>query len=558
MTGNISEHRIVVIGLDGATWDIIKPMIEKGKLPNIANIMKNGVHGDLESTIHPITPQAWSGFMTGKNAGKHSIYDFTAWKPNTYNLEFVNAGARKAKSIFKILSESGRKTGAIAIPFTFPPEDINGFMLSGIDAPAEDERSVSPPELHRELRQKLGNYYIHLASPVGRKLDADKFYSDVAVEDENRTQISLYLMKKYSPLDLFMTVYNNIDRAQHQFFTQDTFSYQGKSVSGLSLIEETYRQADEHIGRIRAELESNTTLMIMSDHGAGPINKVFFLNNWLEQQGFLNYGAKNNSIGLEVIQMVRAAAKRWLPRWAKDIIKSKASGARDQIESYLCFSEIDWNSTKAYGFGMYGNIYLNLKGREPQGVVEPGVEADELISEIITRLECLQDPDTGEKIVERVYRGKELYHGDYVKNAPDMIIKWKDYSYYTSVNSQVNKKELFGSCQNIDSSEYRHVGTHRLNGVFMATGNMIKKDVMTENAKIIDVAPTILYLLGQAIPDDMDGKILKDILSPDFLAKHPPKYEKCIDDDETTGVSPYSEEEEEKIKERLLALGYLE
>lgn len=177
-------RKIVVIGLDGATFDIIDPLIKKGKLPNLSKIMENGVRGELKSTIHPITPQAWTTFLTGKNAGKHGIFDFTSRKSNSYDIKFINASTRKAQSIFSILSKADKKVGAVAIPFTFPPEKINGFMLSGIDAPVGNEMAVHPDKIYTEIKRNFGRYYIHLASPVGRKIDKDKFWKDIKTDQE--------------------------------------------------------------------------------------------------------------------------------------------------------------------------------------------------------------------------------------------------------------------------------------------------------------------------------------------------------------------------------------
>lgn len=545
---------MAIIGLDGATFDIIKPMVEQGMLPNLAKLLGGGVHGRLTSTIQPLTPQAWSSFATGKNAGKHGIYDFSSWKTDSYELDFVNASHRKAQSIFKLLTDAGRQVGSIGMPFTYPPEKVSGFMLSGIDAPAEDERAVYPPELYHEIKREIGNYHIHLASPVGRKFDPEGFRRDMLTEDKNRTDVSLYLMER-NPCDLFMTVYSNLDRAQHQFLCDGSVPEYGDF---NAIVHEAYRSADEQLGRILSRLDENTAVIVMSDHGAGPIKKVFYLNRWLSEQGLLQYKTQNATASAHVLQQVRFFAKRFLPRWAKNFIKSALPGIRDKVESHLYFSQIDWSKTKAYGFGMYGNIYINLRGREPEGVVEQGQEYESVRSRIIEALNDLRDPDTGDRIIDRVYRREELYEGPYVAKAPDLLIKWHDYSYYTSVNPKVETGEIFGPCGYIDSSEYRHIGTHRLDGIFIASGKMVKKEVSIEGANIVDLAPTILHLFGQPIPDDMDGRVLEDIFTEDFLSGNPPRYRSASGEDGTASTVAYSSEEEQDIKERLKGLGYIE
>src|SRR5205085_6322680 len=158
--------RVFIVGWDGATFDLIEPWVAEGKLPNIARLMKRGVHGRLRSTLPPMTFPAWSSFMTGKNPGKHGIFDFTRQKPGKYELEFVNGGLRRAPSFWNILSRAGRKVISISVPCTYPPEPVNGIMISGFDGPGQvgtsevDARGMHPPELHQEIKEKLGGHPI--------------------------------------------------------------------------------------------------------------------------------------------------------------------------------------------------------------------------------------------------------------------------------------------------------------------------------------------------------------------------------------------------------------
>jgi predicted AlkP superfamily phosphohydrolase/phosphomutase len=556
---NNKSRKIFVIGLDGATFDIIGPLMKKGKLHNIAKIMKQGVYGPLKSTIHPITPAAWSTFLTGKNAGKHGIYDFTSRRNDSYGIQFINASTRRGESIFSMLSRAGRRVGAIAIPFTFPPERVNGFMLSGIDSPGEDVRSVYPDTIFDEIKTEFGHYHIHLASPVGRKIDNKKFWRDIRTEDENRTAISQYLMKKH-PCDLFMTVYNNIDRVQHQHLDEMVYNriQNDNDIGDEDLLVKTYEHADSQVGSLLSGINEDDYVILMSDHGAGPIKGIFFLNRWLEENGYLTYEKEKKDHFLKTVQRSRFLAKRFLPRGVKNLMKSRMGSFRNRVDSLLSFSKIDWEKTRAYGFGMFGNIFINLKGREPEGTVEPGKEFEDLRSEIIERLSQLRDPETAHLIIDKVYRREEVYHGPCVENAPDLLIHWKNYAYYTSVTLGKEEGPIFGPCENIDASEYKHVGTHRLNGVFMAMGNKIHQGTQITTAEIADIPPTILYMLDQPIPEDMDGRVLTEIFEEAFIRDYPPRYETIRYDTEIKEVVTYSNKESEEIADRLRALGYIE
>lgn len=552
------KHKIVVIGIDGATFDVIKPLAERGLLPNLNRLMQDGVHGELESTIHPITPQAWSSFLTGMNAGKHGIFDFSKRKDASYDIEFINASYRKEESIFLYLSRRGVKVGSVAVPFTYPPEQVNGFMLSGMDAPSEDGRSVYPKEVFEEISKRFGNYYIHLASPVGRSNDIDKFWKDIRTEDSNRTDISLYLMEHH-PSELFMTTYNNTDRVQHQYLTYEYLEalHNGNgAVVRENIITKTYVNIDREVGRILEKTDKDATVLLMSDHGSGPIRRVFFLNRWLEEKGLLTY-RDSGGIGFELVDKVRYLTKRFLPRWAKGFIKGVMPNVRDKVESYRFFSDIDWDHTIAYGFGMYGNVYINLKGREPHGIV-PEEEFDGVCMEISDKLSELRDNDTGEKLVEKVYRKEELYQGPCIDNAPDLVIKWRDYSYYTSNNPGRERGSCFGDFLRIDSSDFDHVGTHRTNGIFIAAGKGIQRESLFEGAHITDVAPTILFAMGQPIPEEMDGKVLREIFTDDFLAGRTEKYSSSTGERQPVNTrTNYTDEESRGVEERLKGLGYL-
>jgi len=553
MTDN-TGIRTVVFGLDGATLNCIRPMVKAGLLPNTARLMNEGCWGELRSTIHPITPQAWTTFLTGKNAGQHGIYDFTRRRAGTYELEFINASKRQAESVLSIMSRQGKRAGAIAVPFTFPPESIeNGFMLSGLDSPAEDARAVAPAELYTELKEKFEAYYIHLGSPVGRKNDPEALWADMAREDENRTQISLHLMQT-RPCDLFMTVYNNVDRIQHNDYDLEAeAALEAGEMPQSGHLVEAYKHADKQLGRILEALPPDTVVLIISDHGAGPIRKVFHLNNWLEREGLLTFRGEGRSVS--AVRSSRELAKRLLPRWMKNFIKTRLGRMQAKIESFVFLSRIDWSRTQAYGLGMYGNIHINLAGREPQGTVKPGQEYEQLRDRIAEGIMALKDPDTGEPAVERVWRREELYDGPLMEVAPDLLIGWKDYAYYASVASDSGTDTIFSGHGKIDSSDFTHVGTHRLAGTIVAWGPHIKKGRIND-ARLLDLAPTMLYLADLPIPEDMNGRVLEGLFDEEFLKSKPPRYEgttRAISGEEFA----YSDDEAKGVEERLKGLGYI-
>ena len=234
-------------------------------------------------------------------------------------------------------------------------------------------------------------------------------------------------------------------------------------------------------------------------------------------------------------------------------------GLREKVESSLATLDVDWSKVTAYSAGYYGNIYINLKGIKPMGTVDPG-DYDSVCEEISNKLYSLQDPDTGDKVVEKVYRKNEIYSGPYLKYAPDIVIKWKNYSTYTEKGIEIEDKTcIFGRSAKAESSDFPMTGTHRLDGIFMASGPGIRKTGEVTNLRIYDLFPTILYYMGLPIPDDREGRVMTEIFDQDLIRQNPPKYtSKKTDNKKERGEPVLTPEQEESVAERLRSLGYIE
>jgi predicted AlkP superfamily phosphohydrolase/phosphomutase len=210
---------------------------------------------------------------------------------------------------------------------------------------------------------------------------------------------------------------------------------------------------------------------------------------------------------------------------------------------------VNWAETKAYSFGSFGNICINVRGREPLGVVEPGTEYERLRDCITEEFLKLRDPRTGESIGERAYRREEIYQGPCLESMPDLLLMIKDFVYTTRQKHGAKGDSL------IDVPPDTLSGHHRPNGVFIAHGPNVRAGLTAQGARIIDVAPTVLQLMGNPVPDDMDGRVLIEMFVPEFLEANPIKY--CKGWDYTREEEGFSEEERAEIEKRLEALGYL-
>jgi predicted AlkP superfamily phosphohydrolase/phosphomutase len=542
--------RTFVFGIDGATFDVISPMVESGRLPNLGRLLREGSCGPLRSTIHPITPAAWSSFATGMNPGKHGVFDFSSPVRATYGVKLNNASDRRCESVWGLLSRQRKHVTVVNVPFTYPPEAVNGILVSGFDTPGADRSMSHPREVYDELVARFGSYTPDWSFPAGRRYDPERYRQNVLDVIRQRGETTLYLMEKY-PWDFFMTVFQSIDHVQHVFF--------GLGDWGMEFIRQAYEAVDHALGRVLEKLDDDTVVMVVSDHGAGNIRKVFFLDQWLERERYLapKQGATFEGLLRQVGRRGRKLAKAILPTAARGYLRGRMPGMRDMVVSLSSSAPVDWSRTRAYSAGMYGNIFINLKGREAQGIVAQS-EYRALCDEIRERLLRLEDPDSGERVVEAVHHRDEVYSGPFVADAPDLLIHWKDYAYFTKKGID-RAGQIFSSDLTLDASNFPHTGTHRIDGIFLARGACIRPGQWLSDLRIVDVAPSLLYLQGAAIPNDMDGRLPAAMFDDGYLSANPPQYSSGgATKEPPTQAPPSTGEEDEMLRERLRSLGYIE
>jgi len=548
---------VFITGLDGATFDIINPLMDKGELPNLAQLMREGTHGKLGSTIPPLSPTAWTSFMTGKNPGKHGILDFFWRDTDGYKLKFYTAASRQGKPVWTLFSEAGKKVGVINVPSTYPPDKVNGFMISGMDAPGYKSKFVYPPEILLELERNVGKYLIEEGPRRDLVNGPEAYVNETNELIENRFNSTRYLMEKYD-WDLFVVVFEATDRVQHFFWKymdQNHPEYVADQENPFKdIIHDTYKKLDQKIGEILNSLDEDTTVVVLSDHGFGPIYRSFRLNLWLSKKGYLSY---REDFDVWKREERKSLLRRRVPVIAKKILKKFSVFNENPAQVIDLFPNVDWSQTKSYAMGGFGNIYINLKGREPSGIVEPGKEYENLRKKLMDELMEIKDPENGKKMIKAVYKREDVYTGEFLECAPDILISWTDgYSFIGDrervfLGFQPNNNELFSS--------HKWSGNHLSQGIFLIKGKDIKKNHHIRNLNIIDIAPTILYLAGVDIPDDMDGKIIRDAINDDFLRTNPVKYYKSIHDKtQREEREVYTDEEAGKIKDRLRGLGYLD
>ena len=566
--------KVVVIGLDAATWTVIRPCMAEGKMPNLAKLMKAGVSGTLESILPPITPPAWTSFMTGKNPGKHGIFHFVETEYGGYAMKYANATSRRSPTVWKLLNNAGYSVGTMNIPFTYPPEPLNGFQISGMDTPSETSPFIHPPELREELVKHLGGIQLDLRFLGAMSTDErrNQVLAEMEQMDNQWTKAALYLLENH-PQDVMMFVFMSIDTVQHYFWQHMD---KGHFLHDLKLapkfgdaVRKVYERLDAAAGQIIDRLPPETTLFVVSDHGGGPVvDRTIFLNRYLAQLGLLHYDEKTTSgirsLGKKLLRVSFSMLRSTLSSRQKSWLARLFPKIRQKSEmAYSSFTSIDWSRTKAYCSEVLASppcIWINLKGVKPQGIVDPGAY-DALVTFIIEKLAELKDPRTDKPVINRVYRRNEIFYGPFAHEGADLVLDW--WSEDSLFSSQPSFPEDTGKPALIirehrPSEKSEWGGTHRLNGILIARGSGFRSGAEIANARLIDIAPTLLHLLGVPVPEDMDGKVLASAFQPDFLLARPIRSGAASGTSATDRPSGYTDEEAAKVEERLQALGYLE
>jgi predicted AlkP superfamily phosphohydrolase/phosphomutase len=569
-----NQRRVFVVGLDGATLDLIEPWTREGLLPNLAALMETGSYGPLTSTVPPISAPAWASFMTGVNPGKHGIYEFQAHVPNSYRQRLVNGADVRAPTMWRRLNDAGKHTIALNVAMTYPPEELEkAIILAGVDAPGTGSHYAHPAELVEELQRAIGEYIIEPGVVEHcRRGRHDLAFQAIMDALERRFAAVDYLMRT-KPWDLFVVNYRATDNIQHHFWqfmdaSHPVHDATGGKAYGDSILK-VYRRLDAWLGELRQRLDGDTTLIVMSDHGAGPASPIaMYYNRWLAREGLLTFAGQQKGdvagrlkAGVLALQwkVIWGYLRKWVGKRTKDAMRRRFPTLFDRARTQSAYAAIDWPNTKAYSDEFRDAIWVNLKGREPSGCVEPGADYEDVRDQIIEAARQLVDPDGGMRIVEEIYRREEIYSGPYVEDAPDLVLVLRQEPYVRTRLShtthspepiqQLTREQLI--------ADYLVMGFHRSNGICFMQGAGIHAGRRLEGAQIVDLAPTILHLLGMEVPREMDGRVLTEAL----IAAGDIRYAAGTPAEVAAGDHPagegYSDEEEAAVREKLSGLGYL-
>jgi predicted AlkP superfamily phosphohydrolase/phosphomutase len=546
-------QQVMVISLDGTTWDILQPWMQAGFLPNLASLTWQGVWGRLQSTIPPVTIPAWTTFQTGMNPGKHGLFHFTRYQPGSYETPLVNARDIAQPTLSRILSDAGRRVATINVPMTYPPRPVNGLVVAGLLSPSP-QQAFWPPELYSEVVAAVGGYQVWTSIDAFDYLGVRGFVERVTALARQRAAAARYLFQK-EDWDFFMVHFQSTDILQHPLWAWADPrhpDYDSKPEEEKALVRGFYETLDGLVGELCALAGPKRAVIVMSDHGFGPAMRRVYLNQWLLDEGLLAAPGLSSLRGRLLGWLETVVRRADVLKLRRRLIRPRGKG--DQLVQWVKRDAlIKWSETKAFAPSgpFFGRIYLNTVGREAQGVVPPGPAWEALRDSIADRLLTLRDPTNGQTVVEKVWRREEIYDGDRAGELPDLVVQPADgYQIVTEFRRGLLMEPM----------PTFHSGTHRMEGILALRGPGIQSGRVIDGAVMTDMAPTILYLMGLPVPSGMDGHVLKDAIDPSLLASRPV----CFSEQGDEGVAgtgafepAYSADDSEEVQSRLAGLGYL-
>lgn len=540
------KPHLMMIGLDGATFRVIRPLVEMGKLPHLARLLNEGASGILESIIPPITGPAWSVLATGQNPGKLGTFDFINRRQrDDYHLYPIRSQGLAGHTLWDILNASGYRVGVVNYPMMVPAYPIDGWMIAGLGASRLHDYTY-PANLKEKLDQITGGYEINISFGLPKyENNLPLLVEDMKQMLQKRLDVIIDLITT-DPVDVLVAVFSVPDVSLHTFWKYWDENWQEdepdpqreeRRQAFISIWEEI----DRATGTVLEHLAPEGHALIISDHGFGPSYGVFHINAWLRQEGYLVHKASMAS-RLNVL-------KQWFVQKTTPVLRPlyqlMVGSKMQQVLRASILRELDLTNSKAFALENsdgYGGIYINRQYARAHGLDEDGFVRDTARE---LKLELLQwGVEHG--LDMQVYLSWDLYHGPRSELSPEVLLLVEDGR--SSVSYRM-EPEIYAQRLHHPMKS----GAHRLDGILMGTGPHIAAGEI-EGAQLQDIVPTLLALAGVPVPSSIDGHILTEMIKPEFV----PDIQALAPATPGIEIGDFKDEDESAMLQRLIDLGYLD
>lgn len=566
----------VVIGLDGVPPWLLDRLIEDGETPFLAQMRETGVFGSMRSSVNRMTASAWPSMFTGVNPGKHGLFNFVQYEPAEQNIFLANSLNRQAGAVWKALAADEKKSAILRVPMTFPTTPVRGIMVGDHFTPSPRHPEFTwPRKLGRRLIRRFGRL------GWGRKVDVADLAEPTRARKHLR-QLRSGVERSFDLVDyaldeddfsLIFSVVSETDAALHglvplvapQAAVHDRFPDLGRE-AGQALFR-LFKRIDQRLARLTDRIGADANILIVSDHGMGakdpgaqllrPLLVALGYQGWVDPPPPPTAGRGI----VPLLRRVKSGIAQHIPWQVRRMIdpisheRREAGARKDMVEV------IDWQCTTAFTVvpgGGVGEIWLNLKDRSPDGIVD-SLGADALIEELTEVLLSARNARTGEHQIERIVPREEAVNGPHSDVVPDLIVIFRQDQDCTTLRAQGPD----GNTVEVDRSSpggwgIEHFGFHEEDGLLMGAGPDVCSTDDDLSCDIVDVAPTLAYLLGCPVPEELDGELIEDIVDPHLLENQPPVQGDPLPPPPWASEGDhYSDTDQQKVEERLKDLGYI-
>lgn len=552
--------RLLIVGIDGLPPTLLGRLIAEGHMPTLGDLARRGSFGVLRSTPNCQSASAWTSMMTGVNPGKHGILHFTNPVRGNYGVEQIDARTRRCPTIWRLLSDAGALVLSLNVPVSYPVEPVNGAMIAGWLCPSPTSPGFAYPlEIADEIARISGDYPIH--PDVRRHVSRGDYEGAGRVARHGiavKARVARHLICELRP-DVAAVVFTETDSLQHWCWhildERDPRHDAELSARTLDTLLMVYRELDAQVADLLDAAGGQVDVLVVSDHGqATNSGAQVLLRRWLMEAGYLVpvSRAKLHHVLDRIAASAFDVARRCLPARWKAALRARLPALQTRAQEGVRGIAADWSRTRAWT--ETGHIFVNLRGRWPAGVVEPGVQYEAVVHALEQELLSLLDADSGEPAVGDVVRGTDVFDGPYADLMPDLLVHWR--------HERVIRKLLWRG------REITHphpptlpTGAHHRDGTLVVAGpSFVSRDQIPAQS-IYDIAPTVLHLAGCSVPSYMDGCVLFDLLTAEagkdvhiVTMNDVPD----VPSSANRGAAVQKEEDETIVRARLRSLGYID